>query len=153
MRIFNIKNSKGFTLIELLVVISIIGILIGLSVFGLQGARKASRDAVRKADLEQLRSAVGMYRADCNIYPLSLDLSTSTSLHGDGISSSSCLAGNVYISETPLDPISPNAGYIYSSDGIIYSICASLEQGGATVTCGGSSNCGGSTCNYQVKNP
>lgn len=152
MRIFNIKNYKGFTLIELLVVISIIGVLIGLSVFGLQGARKASRDAVRKADLEQIRSAIGMYRADCNTYPLSLNLSTSTSLIGDG-SSTSCPVTNVYISETPVDPISPNAGYIYSSDGIIYSICASLEQGGATVTCGGSSNCGGSTCNYQVKNP
>lgn len=147
-----IKHNKGFTLIELLVVISIIGVLVGLSVFGFQGARKASRDAVRKADLEQIRSALGMYRADCNTYPLSLNLSSSISISGDG-SSTSCPVTNVYISETPLDPISPNAGYIYSSDGIIYSICASLEQGGTTVTCGGSSNCGGATCNYKVNNP
>ena len=45
-------TSCGFTLIELLVTISIIGILIGLSVFGLQGARQSARDAKRKADLD-----------------------------------------------------------------------------------------------------
>jgi type II secretion system protein G len=150
---YKYKNKGGFTLIELLVVISIIGILIGLSVFGLQGARKASRDAVRKADLEQIRGALAMYKADCSSYPLALNLSTSTSLVGDN-SSSSCLPGNVYITATPIDPISPNASYIYNSpDGITYSICTSLEQGGTTVTCGGSSNCGGATCNYKVTNP
>lgn len=144
--------KKGFTLIELLVVISIIGILVGLSVFGLQGARKASRDAVRKADLEQLRSGLGMYKADCNAYPASLNLSTPTALKGDG-STTSCLVSNVYISATPVDPISASS-YIYNSpDGITYSICASLEQGGTTVTCGGSSACGGATCNYKVTNP
>lgn len=142
---------KGFTLIELLVVISIIGILIGLSVFGLQGARKASRDAVRKADLEQIRSGLGMYKADCNVYPTSLDLSSSISLKGDG-TTSSCATTNVYITATPIDPISPAAGYIYSSDGVNYSICASLEEGGVTVSCG-SSDCGGATCNYKVTNP
>jgi len=144
--------KKGFTLIELLVVISIIGILVGLSIFGLQGARKASRDAVRKADLEQIRSGLGMYKADCNAYPLALNLSSQVTLKGNG-SSSSCLITNIYISATPLDPISPNASYIYSSDGVVYSICASLEQGGTAVTCGGSSNCGGATCYYKVANP
>jgi prepilin-type N-terminal cleavage/methylation domain-containing protein len=144
---------KGFTLIELLVVISIIGILVGLSIFGLQGARKASRDAVRKADLEQIRSGLGMYKADCNSYPLTLNLYSSTSLHGDG-TSSSCLSGNVYISATPIDPISPSAGYLYNSpNGVTYSICASLEQGGPAVSCGASSDCGGVTCNYKVTNP
>jgi type II secretion system protein G len=146
---------KGFTLIELLVVISIIGILVGLSVFGLQGARKSSRDAVRKADLEQIRSGLGIYKADCNVYPTSLNLSSSIQLKGDG-STSSCATTNLYIAATPTDPVSPNAGYIYSSDGVTYSICASLEQeesAESTVTCGGSSNCGGATCNYIVTNP
>jgi general secretion pathway protein G len=148
-----ITTSAGFTLIELLVVISIIGVLVGLSVFGLQGARKSSRDAVRKADLEQLRSGLGMYKADCNSYPASLNLASPVSLKGDG-STASCLATNVYITATPIDPISPSYSYIYNSpDGITYSICTSLEQGGTTVTCGGSSSCGGATCNYKVTNP
>ncbi len=47
---YRILNT-GFTLIELLVVIAITAILIGLSVFGLQGARESARDAQRKADL------------------------------------------------------------------------------------------------------
>ncbi len=147
--------KKGFTLIELLVVISIIGILVGLSVFGLQGARKASRDAVRKADLEQLRSGLGMYKADCNTYPATLDLSSSTSLVGDGTSSPSCLATNTYIAATPVDPISPAARYVYiATGGITYTICAALEQPPSPVLdVSGCGNCGGSACNYKVTNP
>jgi prepilin-type N-terminal cleavage/methylation domain-containing protein len=71
------KNSnKAFTLIELLVVISIIGILTGLSIFGLQGAREASRDATRKAALEQIRSGLEIYKADCDSYPIGNSLSS-----------------------------------------------------------------------------
>lgn len=147
---YKIQNTKysAFTLIELLVVISIIGVLVGLSVFGLQGARKASRDAVRKADLEQIRSGLGMYKADCNAYPSSLNLSSPISLTGDG-SSASCLSSNTYISATPIDPV-PGQYYKYSSSGITYSICAILEQGTGDAGCG---SCGSATCNYKVTNP
>jgi prepilin-type N-terminal cleavage/methylation domain-containing protein len=146
--------KSGFTLIELLVVISIIGILIGLSVIGLQGSRKASRDAVRKADLEQIRSGLGMYRADCNVYPPALVLSGPGSLSGDGTSSPSCLATNVYIAATPTDPISPGADYVYSSNGVTYTICASLEQPPSpALDVSGCGSCGGATCNYKVTNP
>ena len=63
------RIKKGFTLIELLVVISIIGILIAVSIFGLSGARESARDARRKSDLELIRSGLELYRADCNAYP------------------------------------------------------------------------------------
>lgn len=155
--------NSGFTLIELLVVVSIIGILIGLSVFGLQGARKSARDAVRKSALEEIRSGVGIYKADCNRYPLSVTagipsvvLATSgTSLTGDGVSSASCLVANTYINKIPSDPTSPNSEFLYWSDGVKYELCAFLEQDttGATVTCGGSGTCGSATCNYKVENP
>lgn len=147
-------KSFGFTLIELLVVISIIGILIGLSIFSLQGARTSSRDGKRKADLELIRSGIEIYKSDCNKYPIALAAGGST-LAGDGVSSSSCLKANIYISQIPADPISPKADYLYWSDGVTYQICASLEgsSGGAAVKCGGSSACGNSTCNYQVVNP
>jgi type II secretion system protein G len=154
------RFERAFTLIELLVVISIIGILIGLSVFGLQGARVSARDAIRKTDLEQIRSGLAMFKSDCNIYPNSvtgnnLNLSVSTTLIGND-STPSCSSSNQYISKTPLDPLSPTRSYIYDSPdgaGVTYEICASMEQGGSTVTCGGSSSCGGSTCNYKVTNP
>lgn len=145
-------TNLGFTLIELLVTISIIGILIGLSVFGLQGARQSARDATRKADLEQIRSAVEIYKADCNKYPLSLG----TQLLGDGISTTSCLDTNIYLSEVPADPIYPNSDYkYYSADGTTYELCAALEQGETTVSCGvvSPTSCGAATCNYKVTNP
>lgn len=146
--------QRAFTLIELLVVISIVGILIGLSVFGLQGARQSSRDAVRKADLETIRSGLAFYKADCGTYPASLNLSSSTTLVGNG-SSASCLNTNVYITTTPVDPLSPNSAYsYYSPDGVTYKICASMEQTPSPLpdisNCG---NCGGSGCNYVVTNP
>ena len=71
------KMKKGFTLIELLVVLSIIGVLVGLSIFGLRSARESSRDGTRKADLELIRSGVEIYKADCDNYPLSAELGAS----------------------------------------------------------------------------
>lgn len=143
----------GFTLVELLVVISIIGILIGISVFGLQGARTSSRDAKRKADLEQIRSGLEIYRADCNVYPSTLNLGSSVILRGND-STPSCLSTNIYISATPVDPTSPNARYVYSSSaGQTYNLCAALEQ--APVPAMSISGCGSctKTCNYKATNP
>jgi len=140
--------KKGFTLVELLVVISIIGILMAISLFGLQGARESSRDARRKSDIEQVRSGLEIYKSDCDIYPASLG----TSLVGTG-SPTSCAVTNTYISAVPEDPLDPSRSYLYSRiTTTTYEICASLEQSGTAVTCGGSSNCG-ETCNYKVTNP
>lgn len=139
--------KKGFTLIELLVVISIIGVLVAVSIFGLSGARESARDARRKADLELIKGGLELYKADCNSYPATL----STSLVGTG-TPTSCSVANTYISLIPVDPIATNL-YHYAVTASGYEICASLEQTGlATVTCGGSSNCG-TTCNYKITNP
>lgn len=153
------KNKSGFTLIELLVVVSIIGILVGLSFFGLQGAREASRDGKRKADMEQLRSGLEIYKADCNKYPsgtgnvTNVLAITGNALTGDG-SISSCPTTNTYISQLPTDPINPTRIYVYSSNGTTYEICTALEQvTTGTLTCGGVSSCGGASCNYRVTNP
>ena len=145
------KACQGFTLIELLVVISIIGILIALSVFGLTGARESSRDARRKADLELVRSGIEIYHSDCNGYPAATYTTNwPATIVGSG-SPTSCLVTNTYLS-SPSDPNSPIRFYRYSSAGVTYELCASLEQGTVSVTCGGSSDCG-QTCNYKVTNP
>jgi prepilin-type N-terminal cleavage/methylation domain-containing protein len=153
-------RGSGFTLIELLVVISIIGVLIAISAFGLQGARETSRDSTRKTDTELIRSGIEIYKSDCNGYPVgsgnpSTVLATGGSaLMGDG-STTSCSLGNTYISQIPNDPTFPNRNYLYYSDGTVYEICVSLEQvqSGGSVTCGSSSSCGSSACNYKVTNP
>jgi type II secretion system protein G len=161
------KIFKGFTLIELLVVISILGILIALSAFGLQGAQKSSRDGRRKADLEQVRSGIEMYKADCDTYPPSP--LPSTSLKGSG-TPASCSTTNVYINAVPKDPQDPTRKYYYTrgcSDNSRYLICTALEnQGGGAVgitvtcpnnttfSCNTSGYCGtGVACNYGVTNP
>jgi prepilin-type N-terminal cleavage/methylation domain-containing protein len=145
--------KKGFTLIELLVVISIIGILIGLSIFGLQGARTASRDAKRKADLEQIRSGLELYKSDCNknIYLVKSPAGTLSSPLAGTLSS--CGNTNTYIATIPTDPVTGQSYIYYSADGITYQICASLEQGSGSITCGSTSACGTGTCNYRVTNP
>lgn len=153
MRIIHINIKKGFTLIELLVVISIIGILLGLSVFGLQGARTSARDAKRKADLEQIRSGLEIYKADCNNYPLTAQVVGGAALVGaSGISG---CTGNTYISQVPADILSPTRTYAYTSAGTSYTLCAALEQAPTPTmapnpACG---SCGSSSCNYRVINP
>ena len=152
-------THDGFTLIELLVVISIIGILIGLSIFGLQGARQASRDAKRKADLEEIRSGLELYKSDCNTYPAAL--ASGGTLIGSG-TTSSCAAANTYISLIPSDPVSSTSNYAYkatSTDGGLtystYTLCAALEQAPSpAMDVSGCGSCTISTgCNYIVINP
>lgn len=146
------KNLRGFTLIELLIVITIIGIILALSIFGLQGARESARDGKRKADLEQIRSGLELYKADCNKYP-SGSLTAGNDLRGDG-SSTTCSTNNYYLTSIPGDP-NPGRLYPYTSSGTpptSYTLCASLEGvGSAQSGCG---SCGtGFTCNYKITNP
>lgn len=144
------KNYNGFTLIELLVVISIIGILIGLSLIGLSGARESARDSRRKVDLESIRSGLEIYRADCNRYPAAI-------VGGSPLLGSppptSCAMANTYISLVPKDPVYPARAYFYSTTGTTYILCAALEQ--TPVPTMGITGCGSCTvtCNYKVANP
>lgn len=61
-------TQKGFTLIELLVVIAIIGILSGIVLVSLGGARANARDARRQADIRQISTAMELYYNGSNAY-------------------------------------------------------------------------------------
>lgn len=128
---------KGFTLIEILVVLSLIGILVGLSLVAFQGSRASARDGRRKADLEQIRSALEIYRSDNDTYPLDL----------------SPLVTDGYIPELPTDPASPTYSYDYdNATASTYDLCAYLETESGD-TCAALSGCGGPGCNYGLTNP
>lgn len=148
----NLNKNRGFTLIELLVVVSIIGILIGIALVALGGARAGGRDTKRKSDLEQIRSGLELFRADCGKYPTSITFGSA--LAGDG-SSTACPVTNVYAQSIPRDPQPTNYAYYYSGLTNSYTLCAYLETGSGTVSgCGSCSGGSGSvTCNYKVNNP
>lgn len=144
--------KSGFTLVELLVVLAIIGVLVALSSAAFQGSKQSARDATRRSNLEEIRSGLEIYRTDCAAYPAATYTTNwPAEIRGDG-SSTSCATSNVYL-RAPRDPLDPIRYYRYSSaDGVTYELCASLENGSGSQSCGGSQVCG-TTCNYKVENP
>ncbi|MAG59941.1 hypothetical protein CMO96_04090 [Candidatus Woesebacteria bacterium] len=144
------KFGTGFTLVELLVVLAIISIVISVSFVAFQGAQASGRDTKRKADLEDIRSALEIYRSDCGSYPATLTFGSSLQ--------DTCVGGgtSTYMDSVPNDPLYPRetAEYGYeldSSNTSKYKLCAKLERGSGSSACAG--GCGTESCNYTVTNP
>jgi general secretion pathway protein G len=110
-----------------------------IGVVSYSSVNKRSRDVKRKSDLEQIRSALEMYRSDQGQYP-------SPSL--DALVSSS------YMPAIPTDPNTNSYYYQPIQNGTVYNaycVCAKLEtststQSTCTVTLP-------ANCNYGLKNP
>jgi len=62
-------KKLGFTLVEILVVISVIGVLAGLILSNLYGARQRAEDSRKKTDLQEVKKALFLYHNDYNTYP------------------------------------------------------------------------------------
>lgn len=140
--------QRGFTFIEILVTVTLIALLSTIGITGFQAVTRGGRDALRKTDLEQIRSALEIYKSENGNYP---DDSGSCS-------ASSSLVPN-YISPYPTDPKSPTYRYCYNQTGnLTYTLCAHLENGSATTDYSGTNECGSTNqctgnCNYKVTNP
>ncbi len=85
MKVSKVSPKSGFSLIELLVVIAIMAMLVGLALPNYLGARERARDAKRKQELVQLKSALRLYYNDYQNYPPT----------GDGTNIPGCGAGGI----------------------------------------------------------
>jgi prepilin-type N-terminal cleavage/methylation domain-containing protein len=63
------EKVLGFTLIELLLVVAIIGVLTALLVSATSGSGHTAKIAVAQAELAQMESAIGDYRANLGFFP------------------------------------------------------------------------------------
>lgn len=127
-------------MVELLVTVTIIILLTSVGIFSYQASNKKARDNKRKADLEQVRAALEMYRSDNDSYPV-----------GYWTEMITALKSGKYLNEVPQDPKGYSYYYSCCSDGN-YLLCAYFETGGNGNDCG--DNCGApANCNYQLTNP
>lgn len=159
-------KQRGFTFIEILVVITIIAILVVIGIVSYGSVNQRSRDARRKSDIEQIRSALEMYRADNGYYP---DGGPTVNFDAVGLAGSAIeTALSEYLSPIPVDP-KDNDSYPYEilmTDGrpvgavahyYGYCLAGFMESvGSVSTTCTDTlptSDSTGKQYNYGVKNP
>lgn len=138
-----ISYSKSFTLIEILVVATIIGLLAAGGVVFYTSFSKEARDSRRKADIEQIRAALEMYRSNSatSAYPPNADCSE--------LSDDLVTGPTKYIGKIPTDPVTSKYVYYCNVSATTYTLGVYLENG--------STNCGGdcdavdtAQCKYTV---
>ena len=154
------QQQNGFTLVEILVVASIIGLLAILTAISLNTSRIKTRDAVRQADIAELKSALIMYYDLNSSYPkCGFSGWASADLNRGAI-----FVDNVYVDcyinlknqlvdsaptllpSMPIDPKNFNNKYetnsmyayryISNLDGSEYALVYTLESGGEQVVLG-----------------
>jgi general secretion pathway protein G len=95
-------KKNGFTLIELLVVSTIVIVLTTIGLISYNQALQNSRNARRKADLEVVRQALVLFKADNGYYP---------STNYDGLAAA---LGTTYLATFPTDPKNGQTGFNYN---------------------------------------
>ncbi len=129
------KQQKGFTLIEILVVTTILAVLAVGAFVSFASAGKSARDSRRKTDLETVRQAMVLYKAETGCYP-----------SGDyGTAVGALVTGGYLSSPAPSDPKPSTHSYVYAPGGV-------CTGGAAIFTLSVNPTLeGGST--YEVRNP
>jgi prepilin-type N-terminal cleavage/methylation domain-containing protein len=136
------NNKSGFSFIELLVTVTIVAVLMVGAVVSYRTSTAKARDSKRIGDMEQIRTALDMYRADYGIYP------AVASGEPSGLTPD-------YISAYPEGPQGDT--YLYSQPiaDYTYQIYGHLDNPPTGQICTASGNCPDADhlCNYCVKNP
>lgn len=131
-------KKNGFTFIELLVVVTIIALLTGIGAVSYSVFLKQSRDAIRKADLDQIRAALEMYRSNNSEYP---------AFTGNCSESGFTTTMSEYLSSIPSDP-KTDYHYYCTVSATTYTISAAMEMN-ASPSCSSDTACG-IKCGYSV---
>lgn len=138
--------TKSFTLIEILVVATIISLLAGIGMVSYSSITKSSLDARRKADLEQIRAAIEMYRSNNSSYPTTLSFGGNLC---DPAPTGCPPVGNKYLEKVPQDPKSTIKTYYYTGSSSDYTLASQLEGSSTCSSPPGGNSCGtGFPCNY-----
>jgi general secretion pathway protein G len=153
-------HRRGFSLIELMVATTILAILSVMGIVSYGTVNKRARDAKRKSDLEQVRSALEFYRSSNGFYPTGSDksfvaMSTLDTEDGNGP------LVPTYLPSIPMDPKSSDSTpvpYFYAPIGTVapfysYCICGNLEIEPAKNDCQALGVALPAACNYGVRNP
>ena len=73
-------NRYGFTIVELLIVIVVIAILAAITVVAYNGIQSRARTATVESDLQAIKKAMLMYRADVGTLPNGVDWYSGTTM-------------------------------------------------------------------------
>lgn len=121
----NRNKNRAFTLIELLVVIAIIALLASIVLIALSSARAKSRDATRRATINQIGTALELYYSDNGHYPIVPTWSAVNPCWGSSDSALTGATGYIpglaptYVGVLPTDPLGYSGcgrQYLYLSD-------------------------------------
>lgn len=66
-----LHDARGFTLAEVLIVIALLGILASIVVLNFGGSDRPANERALRSNLQSLRSAVALYKADHGRFPCS----------------------------------------------------------------------------------
>ncbi len=150
------NKQRGFTLLEVLVSATIIAVLTTIGLVSFSSVNKRSRDVKRKSDLEQIRSALEMFRSDNTTYPGEYPQFAASKNAFANASGLSTELVSTYMPAIPSDPDTDNSYYYeaISTGGqyTSYCVCAHLETIPAGTT---QSTCASihASCNYGLKSP
>lgn len=105
-------KQKGFTLVELLIVVVMLALLTVVSGTAYIATMKTVRDGRRKVDLENIRSALEVYKSDNSTYPIVQGATTKGTTLGSFLDPTT---GKKYLT-MPTDPKN-NLDYYYTEAG------------------------------------